>query len=150
MAGTYSQLLYHLVFSTKHREPLIQPRLKSRLYKYLGGIIRGEKAILEEIGGMPDHVHLLVSLRTEPSVAEFLKIIKSKSSKFVNENKLMQGRFSWQIGYGAFTVCYSQKERVREYIQNQEEHHRVHSFQDELRTLLKKHGIPFDEEHLWD
>jgi putative transposase len=90
MAGTYSNLLYHIVFSTKQRVPLITPDIRENLYQYLGGIVRGEGGSTIEIGGMPDHLHLFVSLRTEPSVAQFVKVIKAKSSKWVNEQGILK------------------------------------------------------------
>jgi REP element-mobilizing transposase RayT len=150
MAGTYSNLLYHLVFSPKGREPLIRPEFREGLYEYLGGIVRGEKGTTIEIGGMPDHLHLLVALKTELSLAEFTKILKAKSSKWVNEQRLLKDRFSWQVGYGAFTVSHSQRDKVQHYIRNQAEHHRVVTFQEEFLQFLHKHRIEYDPQRIWE
>jgi REP element-mobilizing transposase RayT len=150
MANTYSSLLYHFVFSTKKREPLITRDFKDDLYSYMGGIIRGENGSLIEIGGRADHVHILARMKSEPSVAVLIKTVKSKSSKWVNERSDFQGRFGWQTGYGAFTVSPSQLQKVREYIRNQQEHHRGRTFQEEYIELLKRHGIEFDERYVWD
>jgi putative transposase len=117
MASTLTNLLYHVVFSTKHREPLITRPLHRPLYDYLGGIIRGEGGALLEIGSVPDHVHLVVRLRSEPSLAQTIKTMKAKSSKWANEKPSRQGRFGWQIGYGAFTISPSQLPAVIKYVQ---------------------------------
>ena len=150
MASTLTNLLYHMVFSTKNRAPLIVPELKDRLYSYIGGIVRGEGGALIEAGGIADHVHLVTRLKSEPSVATMLKTIKAKSSKWLNEKGLLRGRFSWQTGYGAFTVSASQLPHVVRYVHGQEEHHRVRSFKEEFVALLKKHGVEYDERYLWD
>lgn len=147
MATTFANLLYHVVFSTKDRLPLIRDEIRESLYEYMGGIIRGEGGILLEIGGMPDHVHLLVKLKTDATVALMVQKLKGKSSKWQNE-RLVQERFAWQSGYGIFSVSASLVERVRRYIRSQEEHHRRVSFKDELIALLKRNGIPYDERYL--
>jgi REP element-mobilizing transposase RayT len=150
MASTLTNLLYHIVFSTIHREPIITAPIRSDLYAYMGGIVRGEGGVLLEIGGMPDHVHLVTRFKSEPSVATMLKKIKSKSSQWLNDKPNRPGRFQWQTGYGAFTVSVSQLDVVRAYVQNQEQHHRRKTFQDEFRVLLDKHGIEYDERYIWD
>lgn len=150
MASTYTNLLYHLVFSTKHRQAFITSELQDELYRYVGGIVRGEGGTLLEIGGVEDHVHLLVKFKPDQSVSRMLQLIKGNSSKWVNERPGREARFAWQTGYGAFTVSESQAPSVRQYIQRQPEHHRTRSFQDEYLDLLKKHGIEYDERYLWD
>ena len=150
MAGTYTNLLYHLVFSTKNRIPLISDALQEDLYSYIGGIIRGEGGVLLEIGGMSDHVHLVTELKPTKSVSEMLNRIKAKSSKWVNAEKLKMRKFGWQDGYAAFSVSESQVASVRRYVREQEEHHRKLSFQEEFRSLLDKHGVEFEERYLWD
>jgi REP-associated tyrosine transposase len=150
MAGTYTNLLYHLVFSTKGRYPLITTELQSDLYAYMGGIIRGEGGVLLEIGGMPDHVHLLVKFKPTISISDMLRRIKANSSGWVNEEREGLRKFGWQDGYAAFTVSESQIGVVRQYIQQQEAHHRGLSYQDEFRALLERHGIEYDEQYLWD
>jgi putative transposase len=148
--STFSNLLYHVVFSTKGRLPLISEEVKEPLYEYMGGIIRGEGGILLEIGGMPDHVHLLAKFRTDIAVATMVKKIKGKSSKWRNDMRHQAERFKWQEGYGAFSVSESLVKKVRNYIHTQEEHHRRVSFKEELIALLKKHRIPYDERYLLD
>lgn len=114
MSGTYTNLLYHIVFSTKNRFPFITSGLKDDLYAYIGGIIRGEDGILLEIGGMPDHVHLLVKFKPISSVSDMLRKIKANSSKWVNETHASARKFGWQDGFAAFTVSESQAPRVRD------------------------------------
>ena len=148
--STFANLLYHVVFSTKGRLPLISEEVKEPLYEYMGGIIRGEGGILLEIGGMPDHVHLLAKFKTDIAVATMVKKIKGKSSKWRNDVRHQAERFQWQEGYGAFSVSESLVKKVRNYIRTQEEHHRRVSFKEELVALLKKHRIPYDERYLLD
>ena len=148
MAGTYTNLLYHLVFSTKNRQPWIAPEIEEELYRYVGGIVRGEGGTLLEVNGMPDHVHLLVKLKPARAVSEILQHIKGNSSKWLNETKMRVRKFGWQDGYAAFTVSESQV-AVRRYIQNQKSHHRRTSYEDELLALLNKHGVEYDERYLW-
>jgi len=150
VAATFTNLLYHIVFSTKHRQSLIQLPLRDELYKYIGGIIRGQKGTLLEIGGMPDHIHLGVRFKADHSVAEMLRLIKCNSSKWANERPERAEEFNWQSGYAAFTVSESQLPAVRNYVRNQEEHHRRRTFQEEFLELLKKHGIEYDERYVWD
>jgi putative transposase len=148
MARTYTKLIYHLVFSTKERIPLIAPEIRDRLYEYIGGVIRGEKGSLMEIGGMPDHVHILARFGAAIAVSEMLKRIKGSSSHWLSQETGTW--FAWQNGYGAFSVSESQVAAVRKYIQRQEEHHKRISFKDELISLLRKHRIEFDEGDLLD
>ena len=116
MPSTYSSLTYHLVFSTKHRAPLITATLREPLYSYLGGILRSEGGSLLEIGGVEDHVHLLARLKTTHAVADILRVLKSNSSKWANEGERLSGRFAWQTGYSAFTVSHSQIDTIRRYL----------------------------------
>ncbi len=148
MANTFTNLLYHIVFSTKDRIPVIHGEMRERLYEYIGGIVRGERGILLEIGGVPDHVHLLVKLKSDMAVAEMVRLMKSNSSKWLSELDGARAHFEWQTGYGAFSVSESQVRKLRQYIQTQESHHAKISFRDELITLLKKHGIEYDERYL--
>src|SRR5688572_8436440 len=148
MARTYTKLIYHIVFSTKERIPLIVPEIRDRLYEYLGGVIRGEKGSLMEIGGMPEHVHILARFGAAIAVSEMLKRIKGSSSHWLSQETGTW--FAWQNGYGAFSVSESQVAAVRKYIQQQEEHHKRISFKDELISLLRKHRIEFDEGDLLD
>ena len=150
MAGTYTNLLYHIVFSTKKRIPLISDNLQQDLYSYLGGIIRGEGGILLEIGGMADHLHLIAKLKPTKTVSEMLNRIKAKSSKWVNEEKLKMRKFGWQDGYAAFSASQSQVASARRYIRNQGIHHLRQSFQDEFKALPERHVVEYDERFLWD
>jgi REP element-mobilizing transposase RayT len=138
------------VFSTKERRPLIPPPLRERLWPFLGGIARqnGMRAI--EIGGMPDHVHILLSLPSTLSIAKALQLLKGGSSKWVHETFPEHRLFNWQVKYGAFGVSVSLLERTIGYIKSQEEHHRKMSFEEEFLALLKKHRVPYDERHLWE
>jgi putative transposase len=150
MPSTYSNLNYHIIFGTKHREPLITPALQAELYPYMAGIVRGQHGLALEIGGMPDHVHLVIRIGPDLSVSEIVRLVKANSSKWVNERFAGAGRFAWQRGYGAFTVSFSQLDATRRYVRDQEEHHRTRTFQEEFVEFLKRHGIEFDERHLWD
>ena len=145
---SYTNLLYHIVYGTKNRSPFINDEFKPNLHKYLGGIVNGLNAIPIEINGMADHVHLLVRLKPIISVSEFLQKLKANSSGWARRQQ--RGRFGWQARYGAFSVSESQAPVVRRYIQNQEEHHRKMSFEEEFKTLLRAHRIEFEEKHLWN
>lgn len=149
MGQAYTDLCYHLVFSTKNRAPAISPEVQSRLYDYIGGIVRGERGVLVEIGGMPDHVHLLVRLHPDTSVAGTLRLVKANSSKWLRSTFPAQRHFSWQRGYGAFTVSRSSIERVCAYIRDQERRHRRLSFQEEFLRMLAKHEIGYDPRYIW-
>ena len=144
---SYTNLLYHVVYATKERAPLITNALKPRLHEYLGGIVRGLECTPIEINGVSDHVHLLVKLRPTISVSDFLSKLKANSSGWAKRQT--KGRFAWQARYGAFTVSESQVENVRAYIRNQEKHHQKFSFEEEFKALLTAHQIDFDEAHLW-
>ena len=150
MANTYTNLLVHIIFSTKHREPLIQEQIRERLYEYVGGIFRSEGGTQLEIGGMPDHVHILARIKADCSVSEVLRSIKAGSSKWTHDAFSEHRRFSWQKGYAAFSVSESQVPVIRRYIRNQEKHHAKLTFQDELIGLLRKNGIEYDERYLFD
>ena len=144
---SYTNLLYHIVYATKERAPLITKVLRPRFHEYLGGTVRGLNGIPIEINGVADHVHLLVRLKPTLSVSEFLSKLKSNSSGWAK--KQTNGRFAWQARFAAFTVSESQLDRVRRYISNQEGHHRTGSFEDEFKALLRAHHIDFNEAHLW-
>ncbi|MDZ4684062.1 MAG: IS200/IS605 family transposase [Planctomycetaceae bacterium] len=147
--STYSRLLVHVVFSTKERHPWITDDLRSELHAYLGGIARNIDATPIVIGGVADHVHALIALPTKLSVADLVRTLKSNSSGWVHE-KWPERLFQWQNGYGAFSVSESSKDTVVRYIENQAEHHRVRSFQEEFLELLNRHCIEFDPRYVWD
>jgi REP element-mobilizing transposase RayT len=144
---SYTNLLYHVVFATKERTPLITAELKPKLHAYLGGTARELSCIALEVGGVADHVHILVKIKPTIAVSEVIKQLKANSSGWAN--KLTRGRFAWQSRYGACTVSESQVEKVRSYIRHQEEHHRGTSFEEEFKALLRAHRIEFDERYVW-
>ena len=150
MPQSYTCLHYHLVFSTKNRVPAITPEIEPRLWEYLGGIVRGLGGIPIQIGGVEDHVHLLVTLRQEPALSAMLRDLKAGSSGWVHDTFPHVREFWWQTGYGAFTVSHSNIDAVKAYIANQREHHQKQTFKDEFRELLTRHGIEFDEMYLWE
>lgn len=150
MSNTFTNLLYHLVFSTKHRKDFIQPGCRDELYSYLAGIIRGEKGKAIAIGGTPNHVHILAKFSQGIMLANMLQHIKGNSSKWLNDRRLLSYHFNWQSGYGAFTVSESMVDIVSAYITNQEAHHKQMTFEEEFLALLKKHHIEYDEKYLWD
>jgi putative transposase len=131
MPSTYTCLLYHLIFSTKNREPLITAAMRSRVHEYLGGAVRGLGGTPQGVGGVADHVHLLVGLKPTHRICDFLRDLKKSSSVWVNETLGVRG-FAWQEAYAAFTVSASARPAVQEYIANQEEHHRHKTFREEL------------------
>ncbi len=144
---SHTNLLYHIVFATKERAPLITDALSSRLHEYLGGIIRNLNGTALEINGVADHVHLLACLPPTIAISDFMSKLKANSSSWAKAQT--NGSFAWQSRYGAFTVSESQIERVRSYIRHQEGHHRQTRFEDEYKSLLRAHRIEFDEAHLW-
>ncbi len=143
MAHTYTNLLTHALFSTKDRQPLIRPEMKSDLYAYMGGIMNSLRGKPILINGPKDHLHLLFVLPASLSLSVFMEKLKANSSKWVNEQSRRRW-FSWQTGYAAFSVSQSKLGEVKAYIANQEEHHRRLTFQEEVVALLKKHGMEID------
>ena len=150
MPGTYSNLLLHIVFSTKHRDPFIDEALEPRLYDYLGGVIRGQRGILYEIGGMPDHLHLLVRWRPDASISDLMRRLKGNSSKWIHETFPERRAFAWQEGYSVFSVSQRLVDKASQYIRNQKEHHKTVSFVDELLKLLRSNNVEFDERYVFD
>ena len=150
MPQSYTNLLYHIVYSTKNREPLITNILQPRLYDYIGGMIRKRGGICLAIGGMSDHVHILTKLKPDKSLSEVLRDLKANSTGWMHDVFPEMKDFTWQRGYGAFTVSSSQVGKVREYILNQEEHHQKYgTFRQEFIKLLIGNEIEFDEKYLW-
>ena len=145
MPQSFADLKYHLIFSTKGRLPRIVPELASPLYEYIGGIVRNLGGKLLAFGGMPDHVHLLVSLGRDKSMSEVMRLIKTNSSKWLHETR-PDVPFAWQDGYGAFTVSHSRLADVTSYISGQEEHHRTKTFEEEFHEFFRKHGIAIPDE----
>lgn len=150
MAGTYSQLLYHIVFSTKGRQPWISEGVAPRVYAYIGGIIRGQNGVLLDAGGIEDHVHLYFRWKTDGKLSDLMRDVKAGSSLWIHGEFPALRDFAWQDGYGAFTVSKSQEPAVKAYIAGQREHHRKEDFKSELLRLLRAHGIDFDERYVFD
>jgi putative transposase len=150
MSGTYSQILLHVVFSTKHRERWIEPRVAERLYPYIGGIIRAEKGVLFDIGRIEDHVHLYLRWRPDAKISDLMRTVKSQSSGWLHETFPDLQSFAWQDGYAVFSVSKSQELAVKQYIAIQAEHHRQHNFKSELLEMLRRHEIEFDERYIFD
>ena len=148
MGHTYSSIFHHLVWSTKERLPIIKPTYRMRLYDYIGGIIKTEQGKMLTIGGTSDHIHLLVLIAPKDSISDLVRRIKSNSSKFINKN-IPNLKFAWQEGYGVFSVSASKTTIVKNYINNQETHHKKYSFKDEFIKLLEKHNIEYDEQYLF-
>lgn len=146
--STYCRIFLHIVFGTKHRGTVISDDIRERLHAFMGGIVRDEKGIAIAIGGMPDHVHLLVAWRTDDNVANLVRNIKTRSSSWMHQEFSELRTFAWQEGYGVFSVSESQRERVVNYIANQREHHATRSYREELVELLNAHGVAFDERYL--
>ncbi len=150
MPGTYSQLLLHVVFSTKGRAPWIAADVADRLYSYIGGLIRTEKGVLYDIGGVEDHVHLYLRWRPDESVSNLMRTVKARSSKWVHDTFPFLREFAWQEGYSVFSVSKSQEGAVKSYIAGQADHHKKEDFQSELLRLLRAHGIEFDEKYVFN
>ena len=148
MGSTLSDLLYHVIFSTKHRVPIISTALSHELYSYMAGIVNGEGGKMLLVGGAEDHVHGLIKLKPSQTLSTVVQKLKGHSSKWLNKSKKIEGRFSWQSGYAAYSVSRSLFPAVCRYIENQAEHHRKLSFEDEYTKLLQKHGVEFDKRYL--
>jgi putative transposase len=149
VAHTFADLLVHAVFSTAGRAPFLADAIRPDVHAYIGGILKELRAVPIAIGGTADHVHLLAKLPTELAVSDCMRVVKANSSRWIKEKWPERRRFAWQRGYGAFSVSESKKGIVTRYIQNQAQHHRRISFQDEFLALLRNHGVEFDEQYLW-
>jgi REP element-mobilizing transposase RayT len=149
MGHSYVCSYFHCIWSTKERKPLISSELEQRLWPYMGGIARdnGFKALA--IGGTADHVHLLLSLPGRLAIAKAVQLIKGGSSKWVHDDFPQHQAFEWQEGYGAFSIGVSHREQTVAYIQNQKQHHRRKTYQDEFLSFLKKHDVEYDPRFIW-
>jgi putative transposase len=148
MAGSFTSLNVHIVFSTKERRPVLKSPLREVLFPYLHGVLHNMKGHLILGGGVDDHVHLLARLHQDTSVSECVRTVKANSSKWLREEHDPRW-IGWQDGYGAFSVSKSQVPDVEAYIRTQEQHHARTSFKDEFRALLQRHEIEFDEQYIW-
>jgi REP element-mobilizing transposase RayT len=149
MANTYTSLHYHIIFSTKNRVKSISPEIEQRVWAYIGGIARKHGMTALQVGGIEDHIHALVVAPPTLAPSQMAQYLKGDSSKWIHEEFPALHDFAWQDGYGAFTVSKSNLPEVIRYIQNQREHHRRKTFQEEYLKFLQKHGIEYDERYLW-
>jgi REP element-mobilizing transposase RayT len=150
MPSSYTNLQIHLVFGTKARQCWINPDLQARLYAYMAGVVRGQKCLLREINGMPDHVHLLIRIHPDVALSALVRELKSESTTWIKRTFGSRTKCGWQRGYGAFSVSHSQADTVRAYIKNQATHHRRRDFKAELATLLKLHDVTFEEAYFME
>ena len=150
MSQSLSKVILHLIFSTKNHEPWLDSNVRPRMRAYLATVCRDLGAELVHVGGVADHVHIVTTLPRTLSQAQLVEQIKKASSKWIKNLDTRYRGFFWQRGYGAFSVSPSQLETVLQYIETQQEHHRTRTFQEEYRELLRRHGIDFDEQYVWD
>jgi REP element-mobilizing transposase RayT len=146
--STFTQILYHIVFSTKNRERTLSANNRPELFKYMWGIIKKKNCHPYFINGIEDHLHIATHIHPMIALAPLIKDIKLASSSFISKNSLFKNFDGWQDGYAAFTVSYRDKEKLIDYIRNQEEHHKTISFKEEIIVLLKEHGVESDEKYL--
>jgi len=150
MANTYTQLYIQFVFAVQNRRSLIQPSWEEELFKYITGIVKNRKHKPIAVNGMPDHLHLFVGLHPSDAISTFMQTVKGDSSEWINKKGLVNGKFRWQEGYGAFSYSRSQVDRVYHYVMNQKEHHKQQSFMHEYKDMLKKFEIAFDERYIFE
>ncbi len=150
MANTYTQIYIQIVFAVKGRQSLISARWKDELYKYITGIITNEGQKLIAVNGMPDHIHIFIGLKPNKALSDLVRDIKANSSKFINQQQWLAGKFEWQEGFGAFSYSRSQLGNVVRYIDNQEEHHRKKTFKEEYLEFLKLYDVDFQPAFVFD
>ena len=150
MPQSLSQVLIHIVFSTKDRQPFLDPEIRPRMHAYLATVCRDSQCEAYRVGGVADHVHLAVRLGRTISQSELLEKIKKTSSAWIKTQANQYGSFFWQAGYGCFSIAYSQLDEPVRYSEKQESHHRTKTFQEEYRELLRKYRVDFDERYVWD
>jgi putative transposase len=150
MAGTFSQIYIQYVFAVNGRGCLLQKPWRDEVFKYMAGIIKGKNQKPIIVNGVANHVHVFAGIKPTMTISDLVRDIKNNSSKFINENKFLKGKFSWQQGYGAFSYAHSQLDDVYQYIMTQEEHHRKRSFREEYLDFLQKFEIEYDERYLFD
>lgn len=150
MPQSLTKLFAHLVFSTKNREPTLDDEIRPRVHAYLATIVRSLDSPWVVVGGVADHVHLLFDMGKHHAPVAFVEQIKRESSKFVKTLGARYKQFYWQRGYGMFSVGPAHRDEAEAYVRNQEEHHRTKSYQDEFRAMLRRYGVEFDEQYVWD
>jgi putative transposase len=149
MANTYTKIYIHSVFTPMHREHLINPRWEESLYKFITGIVHNNGHKLLAINGVSDHIHILTGFKPDQSVSDMMKDIKANSSRWINANKLVAGKFQWQEGFGAFSYGHSQLDVIIQYVNNQKQHHQRMSFKKEYLSLLKKFEVEYQDEYVF-
>jgi len=145
MPNTYTKIYLHLVFAVKNRESLINSKWKDELYKYITGIIQNNGHKLIAINGTANHIHIAIGYKQTQLLPDLMQDIKGSSSKWINENRFVRGKFNWQTGYGAFSFAHSQIDKVVKYIVNQESHHKIKTFKEEYIELLKKYNVQYED-----
>jgi REP element-mobilizing transposase RayT len=150
MSQSLSNILVHIIFSTKLSKPYIAQAIKKELYRYMASILKDCECSPIIIGGIEDHVHVLCKVSKTRSISSVVENVKKKSSKWIKTRGIEYNDFYWQNGYGAFSIGKSQVNTLKEYIQNQEEHHRKKSFKDEFLEILNRYGVKYDERYLWN
>ncbi|MBS0635397.1 MAG: IS200/IS605 family transposase [Verrucomicrobia bacterium] len=150
MAQSLSNVLLHVIFSTKNRSPFIHETIELELHSYIASIVVSQGSYVHKIGGTEDHLHIFTSLPRTISISELLEEIKKNSSKWIKTKGERFKDFAWQKGFGVFSVSQSHQELVAAYIANQKEHHKTQTFQDEFRLFLKRNNVPYDERYVWD
>jgi len=146
--STYTQILYQIVYGTKNHEPTITKPNREKLFQYIWGILNNKKCHLYRINGVDDHIHIVTHIHPTISLSDLIKDIKLASSDYIKTTGLFKNFQGWQDGYGAFTYSIKEKDRLIEYVKNQENHHKVKTFKEEFIELLNEHGIEFDEKYL--
>lgn len=150
MPQSLSLVIVHLIFSTKEREPWINPDIRPRLHAYLAEVARGHGCLAYRVGGVADHVHLALTLPRTMTQSDLVKELKTTSNHWLEKQDARFSAFAWQRGYGIFSIGKSQLPALIDYIDNQEDHHRTRSFQEEFRSMLSKYGVEYDEAYVWD
>jgi len=150
MPQSLANIYVHLIFSTKERFPFLSPEVRPDLHSYMSTVLANLNSPAVLINSVEDHVHILFNMGRTVTLAQVVEDVKKSSSKWIKTQRLSFSKFAWQAGYGGFSVSESNTPKVANYIQNQEEHHRVKSFQEEYREFLTKHKIQYDERYVWD
>ena len=150
MPQSLARILVHLIFSTKNREPFLRDDVRPELHKYIPGILKGLDSPTISVASTRYHVHVLFSLSKNEPLIRIVEEVKKRSSKWVKTKGAAYAKFAWQSGYGAFSVSPSRLREAEAYLENQPEHHRVRTFQEEFREFLERHNVPYDEKHIWD
>ena len=147
--STHTQILYQIVFSTKYRERTLTKENRRRLFAYMYQTLQNKKCHLYRIGGVEDHLHIVTHLHPSQALAPLVKDLKLSTTEFIKSEQLFPYFRGWQVGYAAFTYAYSAKDDLITYVKNQEEHHQKVSYEDEIKALLKEHGVKYDEKYLF-